>query len=231
MDGLVLCYVDCESTGLNPLEDQIIQLAAVATVGDKYIGSFNTFVKAERPISDVSQRITGITQDTIADAPGTEEVLRSFFSWVKGVATKSGVVFLAHNGRQFDFPLIWTEMIRYGIPVRATMLKSRCFFMFDTLLWARQYLDLRSVLWVDGRPSFSLINLHRALIGTDPQRMHDALSDCVTLKTVCERCPGLQLSPQNCFQSLKQFDAWRSRYSRFLLADPLSRLALDLLPG
>jgi DNA polymerase III epsilon subunit-like protein len=219
MDDLVLCYVDCESTGLNPMTDQIIQLAAIATQGDRFVGTFNTFVNAETPISDVSQRITGITQDTIAEAPGTKDALCNFFDWVKGVATKSGVVFLAHNGQQFDFPLIWAEMSRYGLPVRSMMLKSRCFYMFDTLLWARRHLDRQRVLWIHGRPSFSLVNLHRALIGSDPEHMHDALSDCVTLKNICDQCPELEVSPRTCIQSLKQFDLWKSMFQQFHLEE------------
>ncbi len=80
--SLPLDYVviDFETTGFNPYNDKIIQVAAVKYRNHELVDQFVSYVNPERPIPDRITSLTGITNYRVSDAPTIEEVLPLFFS-------------------------------------------------------------------------------------------------------------------------------------------------------
>ena len=65
----VFVCLDCESTGLEPKDDRIIEIAAVKFTFEGILESFETLVDPECPIPGTSQEIHKISQDMIAGKP------------------------------------------------------------------------------------------------------------------------------------------------------------------
>lgn len=119
---------DTETTGLSPDEDGVIEIAGVRLRGNvvQEDDLFQALVNPVRPIPFDAQRVHGITDDVVADAPLFEQVLPQFFGFV------NDAVLVAHNAT-FDLKFVnraledmgwgaWTE------PVVCTLRLSRLVF-------------------------------------------------------------------------------------------------------
>ena len=70
-----LVFFDLETTGGNPANSDVIEIAAIKEVRGKQIGSFQTLVNPRRPIPKMVRSITGIDNSMVRDAPTMEEVI------------------------------------------------------------------------------------------------------------------------------------------------------------
>ena len=105
--------------------DRITEIAILRFEGGEPAGRLETLVDPARPIPDYIQRLIGITDDMVADAPRFDAV-------ADGVrAMLDGAVFVAHNAR-FDYGFIRNEFARLGqnfdAPVLCTVRLSRALF-------------------------------------------------------------------------------------------------------
>lgn len=91
---------DIETTGLSPMKDEIIELAALKVKNNEIIETFSTLVNPRRRIPGQVSRINGITDDMVADAPFMKEVLIEFLSFIE-----NGVL-VGHNIHSFDMKFI-----------------------------------------------------------------------------------------------------------------------------
>ena len=78
------CVVDVETTGLSPHYDNIIEIGAVRYVDFKEAERFLTFVKLPvgKSIDPFIERLTGITNEMLADAPEAAEAMKAFDSFL-----------------------------------------------------------------------------------------------------------------------------------------------------
>lgn len=90
--------IDIETTGLERDAD-IIEFGIYDYRDDS---SWGTLVKNERYSANRTTHVTGLTDDDLRDAPGLSEAIDALS---RRVDLRSGV-FIAHNGRRFDFPRI-----------------------------------------------------------------------------------------------------------------------------
>ena len=72
--------VDVETTGLNPSEDKLLEIAAVHFMNGKIIDSFNMLINPEIKISRKISMINGITNSMVKNKPKEIEVINEFFS-------------------------------------------------------------------------------------------------------------------------------------------------------
>ena len=101
--------IDIESTGVNPVEDRIVEFAASVLMPDmtrkKYVQRFNPGI----PIPAESTAIHGITDEMVADCPPfsdhAAEILRAL----------SGKDLAGYNLLRMDLPMLDTEMRRCGL--------------------------------------------------------------------------------------------------------------------
>ncbi|KNZ70269.1 DnaQ family exonuclease/DinG family helicase [Thermincola ferriacetica] len=66
--------VDIETTGLNPADSEIIEVAAVRFAEGRVLETFQSLVKPEKKIPLKIQQLTGINESMVADAPACAEV-------------------------------------------------------------------------------------------------------------------------------------------------------------
>ncbi len=122
---------DLETTGLSPAECAITEIGAVVVENGEITESYNTFVNPGCRIPPEITKITGITDEMVADAPGQEEALRAFLKFA------AGRVLVAHNAHGFDVRFLKMSAERCGVPFQNPYI--------DTLPLAQAlYLGLRN---------------------------------------------------------------------------------------
>ncbi|MCD6202440.1 MAG: 3'-5' exonuclease [Bacteroidales bacterium] len=147
--------IDIETTGLSPRKEKITEIALFLTDGKRIVNEFSTLINPERPIPYYITRLTGITDEMVAEAPKFYEVARTL------VEMTEGTVFTAHNAR-FDYGFVREEFRQLGYPYEREIM--------DTLRWSRRLLP--------GHPSYSLGRLCHAL-GIHVNGRHRAAGDAL----------------------------------------------------
>ena len=147
--------LDIETTGRDLATAQVIEIAAVRVRGGNVVDQYVTLVKPRIPIEPGATATHGISEAEVADAPPFEAIwpaLREFLG---------RDVLVAHNGNQFDFPIIRRMATELGLD------GADGFTTYDTLPLARELFegsakleDLAKVLEIDAGQS------HRALDDT-----------------------------------------------------------------
>lgn len=87
---------DLETTGLNVECDNIIEIGALKVVNGKVVDRFMEFLKPDTPISPLITNITGITNEMVANARSTDDIIRDF------VAFCGNDILVGHN-IMFDY--------------------------------------------------------------------------------------------------------------------------------
>lgn len=92
LSDVTFTVVDLETTGTHASTADVTEIGAVKSTGGEIIGEFTTLVKPERStISPFVQRLTGITNSMVADAPALSTALPMFLEFAYGT------VLVAHN--------------------------------------------------------------------------------------------------------------------------------------
>lgn len=103
--------IDIETTGGSSQRDRITEVAIFIYDGSEIVDSFVTLVNPERSIPYFITRLTGITDQMVANAPRFCEVAR------KIVEITENLTFVAHNV-SFDYNFIRQEFMRLGYDYR-----------------------------------------------------------------------------------------------------------------
>ena len=90
LDGDFIVF-DLETTGLKPATEEITEIAAVLVREGEIKDSFQTYVNPHKPIPHEITELTGISDETVADAPDLPEALDKFFAFM------GDRVLVAHN--------------------------------------------------------------------------------------------------------------------------------------
>lgn len=142
---------DIETTGFSPVNNRIIEIGAVKVSGGEVTERFSTFVNPQVPIPFEIEKLTGIRDEMVMDAPVIEEVLPDFLEFC------AGCVMVAHNAN-FDMSFITENSRRLGFPTDYTYV--------DTVGIARVLLPNQSKHTLDAVAkslNISLENHHRAV--------------------------------------------------------------------
>ncbi len=100
---------DLETTGLNVETDYIIEIGALKVVDGKVSERFMEFVKPEVMISPMITNITGITNDMVATARDTKDIIRDFVDFC------GDDILVGHN-ILFDYKFMKKYAVAYGLP-------------------------------------------------------------------------------------------------------------------
>ncbi|MGG0724512.1 3'-5' exonuclease [Bacillus mycoides] len=168
--SLPLDYVviDFETTGFNPYNDKIIQVAAVKYRNHELVDQFVSYVNPERSIPDRITSLTGITNYRVSDAPTIEEVLPLFLAFLH-----TNVV-VAHNA-SFDMRFLKSNVNMLGLPEP----KNK---VIDTVFLAKKYMK--------HAPNHKLETLKR-MLGIRLSS-HNAFDDCITCAAVYQKCASIE---------------------------------------
>lgn len=107
-----LVVFDLEATGLDLVNDRIIQISYVkVSPGDKdgEEERKSLFVNPGKPIPALVQQLTGITDDMVKDAPTFKQLAKQLAD------SFTGCDFAGFNSDRFDVPMLAEEFLRAGV--------------------------------------------------------------------------------------------------------------------
>ncbi len=142
---------DIETTGFSPVKNRIIEIGAVKVEKGEITDRYSAFVNPDVPIPFEIEKLTGINDNMVVDAPYIEEILPQFLAFC------DDAVLVAHNAN-FDMSFIMENAKRFNI--------EREFTYVDTLGMARVLLPSQSKHTLDATAKtlgVSLENHHRAV--------------------------------------------------------------------
>lgn len=117
---------DFETTGLNHLEDEIIEIGAVKVIDGKVKETFSVLIKPSKEISMEITNLTGITNAMVANSHSMSEVIQDFYKFCHGA------ILVGYNSIGFD-----------NLFLQAAGRKNKYNFdmkQLDALIIARQYI-------------------------------------------------------------------------------------------
>lgn len=117
--------LDLETTGGNPVNDRITEIAAVRFEQGQEVARWSTLVNPGVNVSAFIERLTGISNAMVAEAPKFSEVAADL------LAVLEDAVLVAHNVR-FDHGFLLNEFARIDIDLRV---KTLCTVRLSRLLY------------------------------------------------------------------------------------------------
>lgn len=149
---------DVETTGLSAVDgDRIIEIAAMKVKDGKVIDKFYSLVNPKRLIPVEATRVNNITDQMVAEAPGSEEVLPQMLTFI------SGACVAGHNVR-FDLGFLAYELSLIGRKINESTPA------IDTLKMARDllpYLSNHKLAYLARSLGVVVNETHRAMADVD----------------------------------------------------------------
>ncbi len=112
--GETFVIYDLETTGLDPEQDEFIQIAAMRFTAGSLCpeDTFASYARPRRSISSFIESYTGVGNRQVANAARPEQVLCEFSAWA------GDCTLIAHNGLRFDSKFLTATCRRHGLPAR-----------------------------------------------------------------------------------------------------------------
>ena len=146
---------DIETTGLDPINDRIVEIGAVLFENRIPVSNFGTLIKSDKKISADATKVNNISNDMISNAPLEIAVYPKFVEFL-GEALSGNVIICAHNA-QFDISFLKNTLERLGF--------NGSISYIDTLYISRSILQLDNYKQSTIANFFGIINkeAHRAI--------------------------------------------------------------------
>lgn len=104
VDNYVL--VDIETTGLSPIQNEIIEIGAIKVKENKIVDTFNTLLKIDGYVSPFITSLTGITNEMLEEGVEQEKALKDFVEFA------GNEILMGHNVN-FDINFIYEKCEKY----------------------------------------------------------------------------------------------------------------------
>jgi DNA polymerase III epsilon subunit-like protein len=204
-ESCVYCVFDLETTGFSRNYHDIIEICAIlidsnGVVHDKEVATFHSLVKPPAPISPLITGITGISNETVADAPSFQECGSDFIKFLKDNCKKSStiggvewevssaedsgdedddnqsislrdIVLVAQNGNRFDIPFLFKSLQTYGVDIKGVPFKGK----IDTIDLVKHAIRGNATIRVP--ENYRLATLYKLATGLDLEDGHRAIND------------------------------------------------------
>ena len=114
MENQMKHYVvlEVETTGVSAVNDEIIEIAAIEAFENDIKNRYHSYVKPSKEIPENIEKITGIDNEMVKDAPSIDEVLPELFDFI------GDKVVVGYHNSDFDFKFI-TARKGQEMPVKA----------------------------------------------------------------------------------------------------------------
>ena len=77
-----LIFLDVETTGLSAKRDRIIEIYMLKVAHNGDVSEYHSFINPERPIPEFITKLTGITEEDVANAPVEGEAAKSIRDFI-----------------------------------------------------------------------------------------------------------------------------------------------------
>jgi DNA polymerase-3 subunit epsilon len=178
---LFVC-LDCESTGLEPKSDRIVEIAVCQFTLDRMMEQYETLVDPGCDIPQTSQDIHKISQEMVQGKPKISEALPKILKLIDNHI-------LVGHGIPFDIALIAAEAKRHQIPCRIEQQPY-----LDTLRMARLY----------GESPVNSLQQLRQHFNIEPEGAHRAMSDVLVNIEVFKQLAKPYSTVESLFQVLQK---------------------------
>lgn len=162
-------------------EEDIFQVGVCVVAPDGTSEEWQSYVYTEQPISFKSYEITGVNTSMLnslyraGHTVSTREMIDKVLSMSDSL--DGPVVWIAHNGIDFDFPMFMDACVRQGVDLSQHLHNA---YYMDTLLMMRQLVpDSFKIENPEDKDVFmnDLMSAHQALLGRMFSAAHDAMAD------------------------------------------------------
>lgn len=153
----IFVCLDCESTGLDPTKDRMIEIAVARFTFEQILQKFESLIDPECAIPQISQDIHKISSEMLQGKPKVAQILPDVLKMI------NGHILIGH-GIGFDISLIAAEAKRHQIPTQIEKQRS-----IDTLRLARLY----------GESPINSLERLRQHFNIEPEGAHRAMSDVI----------------------------------------------------
>lgn len=148
---------DVETSGLDPLKDEILEVAAVRLRGKETVGTYEALIRPTKSIPPEVTKINGLNEIfLLANGRPIKDIMAEFFQFI------DGSIIVGHNIKDFDwlFVSVWAKKTGLLLPADVKFI--------DTLELSRKMLALPKYnLGAVGKSfGLNLENAHRALPDT-----------------------------------------------------------------
>lgn len=143
--------LDLETTGLDPMHNEIIEIGAVKVEDNKIVDTYQTLVYCQGPLTTQITTLTGITPQMVSEGIALEEALHEIKEFCKNY------ILLGHN-IQFDFSFLKAKAVACKLTFSSLGI--------DTLKIARKVLpdlEKRSLEFLSAYYQIPVNASHRAL--------------------------------------------------------------------
>lgn len=178
-----LTFFDLETTGVNPVQDRIVQIAGLTIFPDGQSETFNYLVNPGRAIPEEAQQVHGISDEDVANEPLFEQLAGYLYE-----KHFRGCDLGGYNIIKFDIPFLREALARHGIALDSDYYVVDCYQIFKR------------------REGRSLAAAFKFYTGSELQNAHDALADVIaTAAVLCgqyERYSDLSKTPAGLSEEL-----------------------------
>lgn len=180
IDKTTFICVDCETTGLDAVQDRVIEVAVAKFTTSSVLAEFDMLINPECPIPESSIVFHHITEEMIRDKPTIKEVLPQILELI-------GDDIIIGHGIGFDVQLLINAAGRYNIPCALKNNK-----LLDTLRMARLY----------GESPVNSLEQLRKHFNIQPEGAHRAMSDVIVNVEVFKRLAKFYKTTEDIFEAL-----------------------------
>ncbi len=152
---------DLETTGLNALNETIIEIGAVRLVKGKIVDYFSTFINPQKKLDEKIVKLTGITDLELSTAPLIHEVMGDFYKYCYNT------VLIAYNS-DFDIGFLQNEA-------------KKCGYYFDNKVIDAMKIPFKANLQVHNYTLAAVL----AKVGIVNQGAHRAYNDAEATAELC----------------------------------------------
>ena len=106
LEKLSYVVVDIETTGLDPVLHEIIEIGALKIENKEIKGTYQTLIQPSTTIPPEIEKLTGISQEMVINQPSISEALSSFLKFA------SNSILIAHNA-DFDLSFLKEHFVKW----------------------------------------------------------------------------------------------------------------------
>lgn len=155
LQNLEFTALDIETSGLDPNENEVLEIAAIRFDRDKILNTYNFLVKPNKPLQVNAQIVNGITLKMLENARSLDTILPEFLGFIGGSA-------LVIQNSEFDLSFLLPEAKKRRLtiptlPVFCTLNMTRKFFpelKKHNLAALRDYFKIEKMNTTSSRHSF-----------------------------------------------------------------------------